>query len=129
MKVSLCMVSFMRMRWKLFDLEREHHLVWQKCAQFKGSNSGYLGQLSRLSNFGKTNLPLSIVTKFHEDLIKAVWLRERTYMAAIPPVSQPACRWCLHNTSHFQGRIKRIEKDRSIQNQSSYGTLSPQLWK
>jgi len=38
-----------------------------------------------------------IVTKFHEDPIKAVWLRELKHQTGCPQ----DCRGCSHNTSYF----------------------------
>jgi len=43
------------------------------------------------------HVPLGIVTKFQEDTIKTVWLRERKCLTA----GQPIRRRCSQRTSHL----------------------------
>ena len=49
----------------------------------KDRNSGVPGTIYLVIDIGWD----SNVTKFHEDLIKTVWLREQTHLAAHLPVS------------------------------------------
>ena len=54
----------------------------------------WLGQFTWLSCIGWDIMSLRIVTKFQEDPVRIVWLRERTNLAAI--------HGCSHNVAFFK---------------------------
>ena len=70
---------------KTGGLKEQTSLIWLIILQFKGDNSGVSGAIELVLDIGIDSMSLSIVTKFHKDLIKTIWLREQKHLAACTP--------------------------------------------
>ena len=66
------MAKFHEDEMKTVSLIERTSLIWYNFGQFKGHHSEMLGAIELVINLGRDSMPLRIVTKFHEDLIKAV---------------------------------------------------------